>query len=182
MFRNVPRDKLLERMPASVAPVSTKYRPSYSLVENPITRNVQFGDLGQLKNALELQERRIRNKPDLLCSKGADSCFRSVKRVQKHSRKYVEETFRSKVHGHISQRSLEPSASDGEDGIDKHGRAPKIKEPMFYSSYVSPKRSIMGARGSMVVQSDTRMNLTRNTRLPSTIKFKSTFINMHDKA
>lgn len=142
---------------------------------------MQFGDLGQLKNAMELQERRIRAKPDQLCSKGVDSCFRSIKRVQKHSRKYVGETFRSKAHGHVSQRSLEPSASDGEEGFDKHGRAPKIKESLFYSSKISPKRSIMGARGSMVIQSDTRMNLTRNTRLPSTVRFKSTFINMHDK-
>ena len=39
----------------------------------------------------------------------------------------------------------------------------------------------MGARGSMVIQSDTRMNLTRNTRIPSTIRFKANYINMHDK-
>ena len=39
-FRNVPRDTLNERIPASVAPGSTKYRPIYNLVEVPITRNV----------------------------------------------------------------------------------------------------------------------------------------------
>ena len=72
-----------------MAPESTKYRPSYSLVSNPITKNVQFGDLGQLKNALELQERRIRNKPDMVCTKGVDTCFRSIKRVQRQSRKYM---------------------------------------------------------------------------------------------
>ena len=87
----------------------------------------------------------------MLCSKGVGTCFRSIKRVQRQSRKYMEETFRPKVQGHVSQRSLEQSASDGEEGVDRHGRVPKIKEPMFYSSHISPKRSIMGARGSMVI-------------------------------
>ena len=61
--------------PRSIAPKSTQYRPNFKQVENPITKNVQFGDLGQLKNAMELQERRIHNMPDQVCSKGVKTCF-----------------------------------------------------------------------------------------------------------
>ena len=45
-FRNVPRNRLIDRQPKSIAPKSTQYSPNFSCIENPITKNVQFGDLG----------------------------------------------------------------------------------------------------------------------------------------
>ena len=45
-FRNVPRQRLIDREPKSIAPKSTHYSPNYTCITNPITKNIQFGDLG----------------------------------------------------------------------------------------------------------------------------------------
>ena len=83
-FRSVPRKRLVDREEKEmyVAPVSTKYSPQYSQIILPITRNVEFGDKGELERRKQLTERRLKAKPDQVCSKGVESCFNSVNRVE----------------------------------------------------------------------------------------------------
>ena len=57
---------------------------------------------------------------------------------------------------------------------------PKFKEPKFYADKISTQRSIMGHRGSLVVHSDNKMNLSRNPRVPLHVHFTSDFIDIND--
>jgi hypothetical protein len=94
MFRNEPRDRLAIRLKktSDIAPEPTKYSPSFEAIEKAV-KHVDFGYRGALERQKELKDRLKRIKPDLLCSKGVDTCFNSVKRVKKLTNKYCEDTF-----------------------------------------------------------------------------------------
>ena len=63
-------------------PEATKYRPSFNYIHNPVTKNVNFGEKTEVANRLQLNAIYEKIKPDTLCSKGANHCFGSVKRVR----------------------------------------------------------------------------------------------------
>ena len=92
----------------------------------------------------------------------------------------MAETFTQRGNQSIGSLGLEPGEAD-EGTVESHHKVPRFKEPKFYASNVSPKRSIMGNRGSMVVHSDNKMNLSRNPRIPKHIQISSDFIDINNQ-
>ena len=83
MFRSEKREALELRLKkGDIAPVSTKYTPNYAIIYKNTLKNVDFGYRGSLERAQELEERKIRIKEDLLCTKGASQCMNSIRRVK----------------------------------------------------------------------------------------------------
>ena len=81
----------------------------------------------------------------------------------------MAETFTQRGNQSIGSLGLEPVEGIEEGTTIDSSKVPRFKEPKFYAANVSPKRSIMGNRGSMVVHSDNKMNLSRNPRVPKHI-------------
>ena len=96
MFRTVPREVLEEREDTRIFkeyPKSTKYSPNVGYIQRKIVKNVAFGEKGEDETQKRIKELRDKIQNKIVCSKGATSCFSSVKRVKAQAKEYVRETF-----------------------------------------------------------------------------------------
>ena len=85
MFRTVPREVLEGREDSRVLrehPSSTKYSPNVGYVQPRILKNVNFGPRGEDETRRKIDDLREKIENRIVCSKGATSCFSSVKRVK----------------------------------------------------------------------------------------------------
>ena len=146
MFRSVPREVLEEREDARIFrehPSSTKYSPNVGYIQPRLLKNVDFGPKGEDETRKRIDELRQKIEHRIVCSKGATSCFSSVKRVKEHAKDFVRETFvrlvllteRRKAHrkGTISTEPTEEPTMEEDVGT--------LKKNKFY---VSPFSKSLG--------------------------------------
>ena len=96
MFRTVPREVLEGREDSRVIrehPSSTKYSPKVSYILPKTKRNVSFGTKGEDETLRKIEDLRDKIENRIVCSKGATSCFSSVKRVKEQAKDFMRETF-----------------------------------------------------------------------------------------
>ena len=85
MFRTVPREVLEEREDTRIYDEyqkPNKYFPNVGYIEPRLIKNVDFGTKSELENMKRISDLKQRLQNKIICSKGATSCFSSVKRVQ----------------------------------------------------------------------------------------------------
>ena len=96
MFRTVPREVTEEREDTRIFkeyPSSTKYSPNVGYIKPKLLGNSNFGSKGEFETLKRISELRDKIENKIVCSKGATSCFSSVKRVKELSKDYARESF-----------------------------------------------------------------------------------------
>lgn len=184
MFRSVPRQRLNDLRDKDLidsGPTSTKYSPSFAYIHGPITKNVAFGEKGEVANQMKLNAIYEKIKPDTLCSKGVDSCFSSVKRVKQISRNFIDETFKKRLDSHFTSDPSLLDASKSEEQLPTIGTGRlalkgKLQTSRFFAD--SKVAKIHEFSKMTMKKASTKIQMNRD---PSEKRISHSVINMKDK-